>query len=63
LQGEAIIRPSGKSLNHLTATWKVADDIYQHIRVEERDKQWANQIGKKLLINGEVNMAFKGRII
>jgi transcription elongation factor SPT6 len=60
LQGEAIIRPSGKSPNHLTVTWKVADDIYQHIQVEERDKQRAFEIGKKLLINGEVDMAFNG---
>ncbi|KAL7079838.1 hypothetical protein ACQ4LE_000385 [Meloidogyne hapla] len=69
--GEAIIRPSGKSPDHLTVrfllieeyyeinkiifkvTWKVLDDIFQHIQVEEREKQRQFEIGKKLIINGE----------
>nr|CAD2207292.1 unnamed protein product [Meloidogyne enterolobii] len=51
--GEAIIRPSGKSPDHLTVTWKVLDDIYQHIQVEEREKKRQFEIGKKLIINGD----------
>lgn len=29
--GEVIIRPSSKGFNHLAVTWKVAEDLYQHI--------------------------------
>jgi len=39
----------------LTVTWKVAEEVFQHIQVEEREKQRAFEIGKKLLIQGEVN--------
>ncbi|KAK0416608.1 hypothetical protein QR680_012588 [Steinernema hermaphroditum] len=52
-QGEAIIRPSSKSAHHLTITWKVANGIYQHIDVEEQDKDQLFSLGKKLLIAGE----------
>jgi transcription elongation factor SPT6 len=55
-QGEAIIRPSSKSPNHLTVTWKVTDDIFHHITVEEKEKQRPFEIGKKLFINGEVKL-------
>ncbi|CAJ0630314.1 6126_t:CDS:2 [Entrophospora sp. SA101] len=34
--GEIIIRPSSKGYNHLAITWKVWDDIYQHIDIIER---------------------------
>lgn len=54
LQGEAIIRPSSKSATHLTVTWKVADGVYQHIDVKEEGKQHSFDLGKTLIINGEV---------
>lgn len=30
-QGEVLIRPSSKGVEHLAVTWKVADKLYQHI--------------------------------
>ncbi|KAK6102088.1 SH2 domain family protein [Brugia pahangi] len=52
-QGEAIIRPSSKSVSHLTVTWKVADGIYQHIDIKEEGKQHQFSLGKTLLIGTE----------
>lgn len=36
--------------DHLTVTWKVADNIYQHIDVREKKKMNAFSLGKLLLI-------------
>lgn len=36
--GGVVIRPSSKGLDHLAVTWKVSDNIYQHIDVLELDK-------------------------
>ncbi|XP_074640844.1 transcription elongation factor SPT6-like [Tubulanus polymorphus] len=52
-QGEVIVRPSSKGSDHLTCTWKVADNIYQHIDVIEEGKENAFSLGHTLLINGE----------
>uniref|UniRef100_A0A915AX80 Suppressor of Ty 6 homolog n=5 Tax=Parascaris univalens TaxID=6257 RepID=A0A915AX80_PARUN len=52
-QGEAIIRPSSKSVSHLTVTWKVAEGIYQHIDVKEEGKQHQFSLGKTLLIGSD----------
>ncbi|CAD5223704.1 unnamed protein product [Bursaphelenchus okinawaensis] len=52
-QGEAIIRPSSKSMNHLTVTWKVAEGVYQHVNIEESKKKHYFNLGKVLTINGE----------
>lgn len=52
-QGEVIIRPSSKGSDHLTITWKVADNIYQHIDIREEGKTNAFSLGKTLWINGE----------
>ena len=49
-QGEAIIRPSSKGINHLTVSWKVTEDVYQHIDIIEEDKQNHFSLGKKLYI-------------
>lgn len=58
LQGEAIIRPSSKSVSHLTVTWKVAEGIYQHIDVKEEGKQHQFSLGKTLLIGSDVSLQF-----
>ena len=34
--------------------WKVTEDILQSLQVEERDKTSVYEIGKKLIIHGEV---------
>lgn len=51
--GECIIRPSSKGSDHLTVTWKVCDNIYQHIDVIEQDKPNQFSLGKKLWIKNE----------
>ncbi|GAB0093481.1 Transcription elongation factor SPT6 [Sergentomyia squamirostris] len=52
-QGEVIIRPSSKGADHLTVTWKVTDDIYQHIDVREEGKENAFCLGRRLCIGSE----------
>lgn len=52
-QGEVIVRPSSKGSDHLTVTWKVTDDIYQHIDIREEGKENAFSLGQSLLIGNE----------
>lgn len=52
-QGEVIVRPSSKGADHLTVTWKVADDIYQHIDVREEGKENSFSLGQSLYIGSE----------
>ena len=52
-QGEGIIRPSSKATDHLTVTWKVTDDIYQHVDIREERKENAFSLGKCLWIGDE----------
>ncbi|ROT72463.1 putative transcription elongation factor SPT6-like isoform X2 [Penaeus vannamei] len=52
-QGEVIIRPSSKGVDHLTATWKVTEGICQHIDIREQDKQNDFSLGQKLWIMNE----------
>lgn len=52
-QGEAIIRPSSKGADHLTVSWKIADDIVQHIDIKEEGKENAFSLGSSLWIGGE----------
>lgn len=52
-QGEVIIRPSSKSFDHLTVTWKVANEIYQHVDVREEGKENVFSLGQSLWIGNE----------
>ncbi|XP_076825036.1 transcription elongation factor SPT6-like [Clavelina lepadiformis] len=52
-QGDAIIRPSSKGSDHLTATWKVADSVCAHIDIKEEKKENAFSLGKSLWIGNE----------
>lgn len=52
-QGEVIVRPSSKGSDHLTVTWKVKNDIYQHIDVREEGKENAFSLGQRLWIGNE----------
>ncbi|KAK1116660.1 hypothetical protein K0M31_018202 [Melipona bicolor] len=52
-QGEATIRPSSKGADHLTVTWKVTNNIYQHIDVKEEGKENAFSLGRSLWIGDE----------
>ncbi|KAJ8674975.1 hypothetical protein QAD02_010761 [Eretmocerus hayati] len=52
-QGEAIIRPSSKGDDHLTVTWKVTDEVHQHIDIREEGKENKYSLGRSLLIGNE----------
>jgi len=52
-QGEVIIRPSSKGESRLTVTWKVCNDIYHHIDVQEQGKINAFTLGQSLWIGNE----------
>ncbi|KAB8576212.1 hypothetical protein FH972_025740 [Carpinus fangiana] len=49
-RGECVIRPSSKGLDHLAVTWKVADQVFQHIDVLELDKENEFSVGRTLKI-------------
>ncbi|XP_073971663.1 transcription elongation factor Spt6 isoform X2 [Rhodnius prolixus] len=51
--GEVIVRPSSKGADHLTVTWKVAENICQHIDVREEGKENAFSLGQSLWIGSE----------
>lgn len=51
--GDVVVRPSGKGLDHLAITWKVSDNVYQHIDVLELDKENEFSVGKTLKIGGK----------
>ncbi|KAB2578802.1 putative transcription elongation factor spt6 protein [Lasiodiplodia theobromae] len=52
-RGDVVIRPSSKGLDHLAVTWKVSDNIYQHIDVLELDKENEFSLGRTLKIGGK----------
>lgn len=52
-QGEVVVRPSSKGTDHLTVTWKVADEVYQHIDVREVGKENTFSLGTSLYIGSE----------
>ncbi|KEY63806.1 hypothetical protein S7711_09516 [Stachybotrys chartarum IBT 7711] len=51
--GEVIIRPSSKGNDHLAITWKVADNVYQHIDILEMQKETEFSVGKLLRVGGK----------
>ncbi|KAL9009085.1 MAG: hypothetical protein Q9173_005856 [Seirophora scorigena] len=52
-RGDVVIRPSSKGVDHLAVTWKVSDNIYQHIDVLELDKSSQFSSGGTLKIGGK----------
>lgn len=52
-QGEVIVRPSSKGVNHLTVMWKVGEGIYQNVDVREEGKENAFSLGQSLWIGDE----------
>lgn len=52
-RGEVLIRPSGKGTDHLTVTWKVAENCFQHIDVLELDKENEFSVGRTLRVGGK----------
>ncbi|KAI9657626.1 MAG: Transcription elongation factor spt6 [Bathelium mastoideum] len=53
VRGDVVIRPSSRGLDHLAITWKVADNVYQHIDVLELDKENEFSVGRTLKIGGK----------
>ena len=51
-RGDLVIRPSSKGQDHLAVTWKVSDNIYQHIDVLELGKANGLSSGITLKIGG-----------
>ncbi|EDV22209.1 uncharacterized protein TRIADDRAFT_59208 [Trichoplax adhaerens] len=51
--GDAVFRPSRKGSDHLTLTWKVLDDIYQHVDIREEGKVNSFSLGHSLRIGNE----------
>ena len=49
-RGDCIIRPSSKGADHLAVTWKVHDNVYQHIDVLELDKENEYSVGRTLRV-------------
>ncbi|KAG4101878.1 transcription elongation factor Spt6 [Neocallimastix lanati (nom. inval.)] len=49
--GEIVIRPSSKGNNHLAITWKIDDNVYQHLDILEKDKESEYKLGKILEVN------------
>lgn len=52
-RGEVVIRPSSKGTDHLAVTWKVSDNVFQHIDVLELDKENEFSVGRTLKIGGK----------
>lgn len=52
-QGHAIIRPSSAGQDYLTVSWKVTDNINQHINIREEGKANAFSLGHQLYIENE----------
>lgn len=49
-RGDLVIRPSSKGPDHLVVTWKVSEQIYQHIDVQELDKPNEYALGRTLQV-------------
>ena len=54
-RGDVVIRPSSKGPDHLAVTWKVSDNVYQHIDVLELDKSNQFSSGMTLKVAGKHN--------
>lgn len=52
-RGDVVIRPSSKGFDHLAITWKVDDNLFQHIDVTELNADPTGQtVGSQLVVDG-----------
>ncbi|KAJ2753327.1 Transcription elongation factor spt6, partial [Coemansia pectinata] len=49
-RGDCVIRPSSRGVDHIAITWKVAEGLFQHIDVQERDKPSDTALGSTFLV-------------
>lgn len=61
-RGAVVIRPSSKGNDHIAVTWKVDNNLYQHIDVVEYNKENDYSLGKTLAI-GNIQFADLDQII
>ena len=54
-RGDCVIRPSSKGPDHLAVTWKVHENLYQHLDVLELDKENEFSVGRILRVGGKYN--------
>ncbi|EAL22689.1 hypothetical protein CNBB1380 [Cryptococcus deneoformans B-3501A] len=52
-RGDCVIRPSSKGPDRIAVTWKVDEDVYQHIDVQEIDKPNEYSLGRILMVSGQ----------
>ena len=52
-RGDCVIRPSSKGPDHLAVTWKVHENLYQHLDVLELDKENEFSVGRTLRVGGK----------
>ncbi|KAI9229883.1 MAG: SH2 domain-containing protein, partial [Piptocephalis tieghemiana] len=48
--GDCVIRGSSRGTDHIAVTWKVAQGIYEHLDVVEKDKPNEYSMGQRLLV-------------
>lgn len=52
-RGEVVIRPSSKGSDHLALTFKLDEEVFQHVDIQELDKPNEYALGKILRIGGK----------
>lgn len=52
-RGDFVIRQSSRGDDHLAITWKLDKDLFQHVDIEEKDKENPLALGKTLLVEGQ----------
>ena len=57
-RGTAVVRPSSKGNDHLAVTWKVFDGVYQHIDVQELEKENDHELGKILRVGSMAGSSY-----
>lgn len=62
-RGDVVIRRSSKGPDHLAITWKVDEDVFQHIDVEEIDKPNEYAVGRLLKVGKYTYMDLDDLII
>lgn len=49
--GDCVFRPSSQGVDQLVVSWKVADNLYQHVEIKEFKKDNEYTLGKDLVVD------------
>lgn len=52
-RGDFVIRQSSRGDDHLSITWKLDKDLFQHVDIEEQEKENPLALGKVLIVEGQ----------